>query len=188
MPHSISERKGESVNGSQAKQTESRWHIELPAWCPGAPRDGLWAVFIREESGDQAPHPHPLFLCHPGAFLVCWLPFFLTHVLITHCKTCHVSPALYRATTWLGYVNSALNPVIYTTFNVEFRKAFLKILSCWGRRRGRTHFTHFQMPGRLDPCPPGSAWNDYTVFWRVWYEDSWSRTALVRNNQLFIPQ
>nr|XP_048278640.1 D(3) dopamine receptor isoform X2 [Myodes glareolus] len=65
-----------------------------------------------------------------GAFLVCWLPFFLTHVLITHCKACHVSPALYRATTWLGYVNSALNPVIYTTFNVEFRKAFLKILSC----------------------------------------------------------
>ncbi|CAO2631917.1 D(3) dopamine receptor [Lemmus lemmus] len=65
-----------------------------------------------------------------GAFIVCWLPFFLTHVLITHCQACHVSPALYRATIWLGYVNSALNPVIYTTFNVEFRKAFLKILSC----------------------------------------------------------
>ncbi|XP_050004991.1 D(3) dopamine receptor [Alexandromys fortis] len=65
-----------------------------------------------------------------GAFIICWLPFFLTHVLITHCQACHVSPALYRATTWLGYVNSALNPVIYTTFNVEFRKAFLKILSC----------------------------------------------------------
>ncbi|KAM6162058.1 D(3) dopamine receptor isoform 2-T2 [Erethizon dorsatum] len=65
-----------------------------------------------------------------GAFIVCWLPFFLTHVLNTHCQACHVSPELYRATTWLGYVNSALNPVIYTTFNAEFRKAFLKILSC----------------------------------------------------------
>uniref|UniRef100_P30728-2 Isoform D3Short of D(3) dopamine receptor n=1 Tax=Mus musculus TaxID=10090 RepID=P30728-2 len=65
-----------------------------------------------------------------GAFIVCWLPFFLTHVLNTHCQACHVSPELYRATTWLGYVNSALNPVIYTTFNIEFRKAFLKILSC----------------------------------------------------------
>ncbi|XP_069884820.1 D(3) dopamine receptor isoform X1 [Dipodomys merriami] len=65
-----------------------------------------------------------------GAFIVCWLPFFLTHVLNTHCQACHVSPELYRATTWLGYMNSALNPVIYTTFNVEFRKAFLKILSC----------------------------------------------------------
>ncbi|XP_010628379.1 D(3) dopamine receptor isoform X2 [Fukomys damarensis] len=65
-----------------------------------------------------------------GAFIVCWMPFFLIHVLNTHCQACHVSPELYRATTWLGYVNSALNPVIYTTFNVEFRKAFLKILSC----------------------------------------------------------
>nr|XP_004666915.2 D(3) dopamine receptor isoform X2 [Jaculus jaculus] len=65
-----------------------------------------------------------------GAFIICWLPFFLTHVLNTHCQACRVSPELYRATTWLGYMNSALNPVIYTTFNVEFRKAFLKILSC----------------------------------------------------------
>ncbi len=29
---------------------------------------------------------------------------------------------LYILTTWLGYVNSALNPVIYTLFNQEFRK------------------------------------------------------------------
>ncbi|TKC47798.1 hypothetical protein EI555_005488 [Monodon monoceros] len=65
-----------------------------------------------------------------GTFIVCWLPFFLTHILNTHCQACHVSPELYSATTWLGYVNSALNPVIYTTFNIEFRKAFLKILSC----------------------------------------------------------
>ncbi|XP_066203462.1 D(3) dopamine receptor [Saccopteryx leptura] len=65
-----------------------------------------------------------------GTFIVCWLPFFLTHVLNAHCSACHVSPVLYRATTWLGYVNSALNPVIYTTFNAEFRKAFIKILSC----------------------------------------------------------
>nr|XP_033798808.1 D(3) dopamine receptor [Geotrypetes seraphini] len=65
-----------------------------------------------------------------GVFLICWLPFFLTHILNTHCKACHVPPQLYSAATWLGYVNSALNPVIYTTFNTEFRKAFLKILSC----------------------------------------------------------
>ncbi|XP_033002434.1 D(3) dopamine receptor isoform X1 [Lacerta agilis] len=65
-----------------------------------------------------------------GTFIVCWLPFFLTHILNTHCKACHISPELYSATTWLGYVNSALNPVIYTTFNNEFRKAFLKILNC----------------------------------------------------------
>ncbi|KAL1006531.1 hypothetical protein UPYG_G00073490 [Umbra pygmaea] len=65
-----------------------------------------------------------------GVFLICWLPFFVTHILNTHCGTCRIPPELYSAFTWLGYVNSALNPVIYTTFNVEFRRAFIKILSC----------------------------------------------------------
>ncbi|XP_034614499.1 D(3) dopamine receptor [Trachemys scripta elegans] len=65
-----------------------------------------------------------------GTFVVCWLPFFMTHILNTHCQACHITRELYSATTWLGYVNSALNPIIYTTFNTEFRKAFLKILCC----------------------------------------------------------
>ncbi|XP_029699057.1 D(3) dopamine receptor isoform X2 [Takifugu rubripes] len=65
-----------------------------------------------------------------GVFLICWLPFFVTHILNTHCRTCYIPPGLYSAFTWLGYVNSALNPVIYTTFNIEFRRAFIKILSC----------------------------------------------------------
>ncbi|KAG7283354.1 hypothetical protein CRUP_000880 [Coryphaenoides rupestris] len=66
-----------------------------------------------------------------GVFIICWLPFFLTHVLKAHCGTpCCVSPSLYSSVTWLGYLNSAVNPVIYTTFNIEFRKAFLKILHC----------------------------------------------------------
>ncbi|NWJ07537.1 DRD3 protein, partial [Crypturellus undulatus] len=65
-----------------------------------------------------------------GAFIVCWLPFFLIHILNAHCPSCHVPPALYSASTWLGYVNSAINPIIYTTFNTDFRRAFLKILCC----------------------------------------------------------
>uniref|UniRef100_A0A8C5A9W5 G-protein coupled receptors family 1 profile domain-containing protein n=1 Tax=Gadus morhua TaxID=8049 RepID=A0A8C5A9W5_GADMO len=66
-----------------------------------------------------------------GVFIICWLPFFLTHVLKAHCGTsCCVSPSLYSSVTWLGYLNSAVNPVIYTTFNIEFRKAFQKILHC----------------------------------------------------------
>ncbi|NWI89636.1 DRD3 protein, partial [Pitta sordida] len=65
-----------------------------------------------------------------GAFIVCWLPFFLIHILNAHCPSCNVPPGLYSASTWLGYVNSALNPIIYTTFNTDFRKAFLKILCC----------------------------------------------------------
>lgn len=72
-----------------------------------------------------------------GVFIICWLPFFLTHVLKAHCRSCCISPSLYSAVTWLGYLNSAVNPIIYTTFNIEFRKAFIKILHCWEPRRWR---------------------------------------------------
>jgi hypothetical protein len=33
----------------------------------------------------------------------------------------------FLLTTWLGYINSVLNPLIYTIYNREFRKAFKKI-------------------------------------------------------------
>ncbi|MBN3321104.1 DRD2L protein, partial [Atractosteus spatula] len=65
-----------------------------------------------------------------GVFIICWLPFFITHILNTHCTKCRVPLEMYNAFTWLGYVNSAVNPIIYTTFNIEFRKAFIKILHC----------------------------------------------------------
>ncbi|XP_029991794.1 D(4) dopamine receptor [Sphaeramia orbicularis] len=62
-----------------------------------------------------------------GAFLFCWTPFFVLHTMRARCQGCHVPPALMSVVTWLGYVNSALNPVIYTVFNTEFRNFFKKV-------------------------------------------------------------
>lgn len=38
--------------------------------------------------------------------------------------------------TWLGYSNSAFNPIIYSIFNTEFREAFKRILTRGARSRG----------------------------------------------------
>ncbi|XP_037538429.1 dopamine receptor D4a [Nematolebias whitei] len=66
-----------------------------------------------------------------GAFLFCWTPFFVLHIMRAQCQDCNIPPALMSIVTWLGYVNSALNPVIYTIFNTEFRNYFKKVLhSC----------------------------------------------------------
>ncbi|XP_048215408.1 D(4) dopamine receptor [Perognathus longimembris pacificus] len=63
-----------------------------------------------------------------GVFLVCWTPFFVVHITRALCPSCSVPPRLVSAVTWLGYVNSALNPLIYTVFNAEFRHVFRKAL------------------------------------------------------------
>ncbi|KAL0829115.1 hypothetical protein ABMA28_003969 [Loxostege sticticalis] len=69
-----------------------------------------------------------------GVFLFCWAPFFTCSVLGAICDKFSLpfSPGVttFILTTWLGYINSFLNPVIYTIFNPEFRKAFRKILKC----------------------------------------------------------
>ena len=36
----------------------------------------------------------------------------------------------FFVTTWLGYMNSFVNPIIYTIFNAEFRRAFKSLLRC----------------------------------------------------------
>ncbi|XP_053175194.1 dopamine receptor D4a [Scomber japonicus] len=63
-----------------------------------------------------------------GTFLFCWTPFFVLHTMRARCQDCYVPPVLMSVVTWLGYVNSALNPVIYTIFNTEFRNFFKKFL------------------------------------------------------------
>ncbi|MEQ2188802.1 hypothetical protein GOODEAATRI_018659 [Goodea atripinnis] len=61
-----------------------------------------------------------------GCFLFCWTPFFVVHTMRALCLACNIPDALMSTVTWLGYVNSALNPIIYTIFNTEFKKFFKK--------------------------------------------------------------
>ena len=68
-----------------------------------------------------------------GAFLVCWLPFFTWYLTASLCSD--ACPDLLpdwsiNVLFWIGYVNSALNPVIYPCFNRDFREAFRRLLTC----------------------------------------------------------
>lgn len=67
-----------------------------------------------------------------GAFLFCWLPFFTWYLTVTMCgRQCPPSPPIVIAALfWIGYVNSALNPIIYALFNRDFRNAFRRLLGC----------------------------------------------------------
>lgn len=75
-----------------------------------------------------------------GTFTVCWLPFFILNILTTllNLENCKV---LFRILNWLGYSNSAFNPLIYCR-SPDFRHAFQEILCLrgrgggWGGRRG----------------------------------------------------
>jgi len=69
-----------------------------------------------------------------GCFILCWLPFFILAVLKpikldNNRKLSDLVPKwLDSFLLWLGYFNSALNPMIYARFNREFRRPFIEIL------------------------------------------------------------
>uniref|UniRef100_A0A8C3ABH4 Adrenoceptor alpha 2C n=1 Tax=Cyclopterus lumpus TaxID=8103 RepID=A0A8C3ABH4_CYCLU len=70
-----------------------------------------------------------------GVFVLCWFPFFFSYSLYGICREpCQIPDTLFKFFFWIGYCNSSLNPVIYTIFNQDFRRAFQKILlKSWKR-------------------------------------------------------
>ncbi|XP_026810172.1 probable G-protein coupled receptor No18 [Rhopalosiphum maidis] len=63
-----------------------------------------------------------------GSFIACWLPFFFMYILKPLCPVCYIPPQAFAIAFWLGYMNSAINPVIYTIFNKDFRRSFRRVL------------------------------------------------------------
>uniref|UniRef100_A0A8C4N433 Beta-2 adrenergic receptor n=1 Tax=Eptatretus burgeri TaxID=7764 RepID=A0A8C4N433_EPTBU len=60
-----------------------------------------------------------------GIFSLCWTPFFIINIVHAYCR-CVPNP-LFVALNWLGYINSAFNPIIYCR-SVDFRIAFRRML------------------------------------------------------------
>ncbi|CAH1099823.1 unnamed protein product [Psylliodes chrysocephalus] len=73
-----------------------------------------------------------------GGFICCWLPFFTMYLVRAFCHDC-IHPILFSTLFWLGYCNSAINPLIYALFSKDFRFAFKRIICkcfCTKRQRG----------------------------------------------------
>ncbi|XP_070621405.1 LOW QUALITY PROTEIN: beta-3 adrenergic receptor [Erythrolamprus reginae] len=72
-----------------------------------------------------------------GVFTLCWLPFFVANIIKVFAKSFVPAP-LFRFFNWLGYVNSAFNPIIYCR-SPDFRCAFKKLLRCPRRSDSQLH-------------------------------------------------
>ena len=72
-----------------------------------------------------------------ACFCFCWWPFLFMYVIRSFCKACTIDMHFQAAIIWLGYANSSINPVLYTIFNEDFRKAFQRIVFCKKNSRHR---------------------------------------------------
>ncbi|XP_008117091.1 D(2) dopamine receptor isoform X1 [Anolis carolinensis] len=116
-------------NGHTTDNPKTAKAFEIQTMPNGKTQSSLKTISRRKFSQQKEKKATQMLAIVLGVFIICWLPFFITHILNMHCD-CNIPQAMYNAFTWLGYVNSAVNPIIYTTFNIEFRKAFMKILHC----------------------------------------------------------
>ncbi|KAL0994707.1 hypothetical protein UPYG_G00126080 [Umbra pygmaea] len=65
-----------------------------------------------------------------GTFTLCWLPFFVLNVVAAIWKVENIKMT-FRILNWIGYANSAFNPLIYCR-SPDFRYALQEILNIRG--------------------------------------------------------
>ena len=62
-----------------------------------------------------------------GAFIFCWLPYYITVILGTVCEEC-VPDSVWEFTNNLLWCNSTLNPFLYALLHKRYRENFIRLL------------------------------------------------------------
>ena len=62
-----------------------------------------------------------------GSFVICWLPFFMVVLSWASPSLAPLPTTFFNIAKWLEYLNSCLNPIIYTCLNRTYRNAFRKL-------------------------------------------------------------
>jgi hypothetical protein len=66
-----------------------------------------------------------------GVFVICWLPYYtLVSLLAIWPRLPVPTSKVIPVTLWLGWCNSAINPIIYTCLSRTFRAVLLQNLGC----------------------------------------------------------
>lgn len=78
-----------------------------------------------------------------GAFVVCWLPFFVLIIGFAVDNAFLKDMRIYRGIKWMEYLNSCLNPIIYCCLNRTYRGAFKRLFKRWRKSFMKTFFSKY---------------------------------------------
>ncbi|XP_028406025.1 octopamine receptor 1-like [Dendronephthya gigantea] len=76
-----------------------------------------------------------------GCFLVCYIPFYTVATLRSFNGLNSVQSSILTTVTWIAFVNSAMNPILYSLRHRQFKTAFEKIF-----RKGLARIAPMQLP------------------------------------------
>ena len=91
------------------------------------------------------------------AFVAGWTPFFVVNIIVAICPDCEIDDRVFIICTWVGWASSMVNPFIYTAFNLRFRQAFIRYLTCHQLHPlspSRLPSSHLPPPSPLNKVPP----------------------------------
>ncbi|KAK3753078.1 hypothetical protein QZH41_006988 [Actinostola sp. cb2023] len=75
-----------------------------------------------------------MFVC---AFVLCWVPYCSMTIVSNLCTSCFyaIPPHVYPPLLMLGYLNSALNPFLFSFRNRSFKGTFMRLYSTLKKRK-----------------------------------------------------